>query len=229
VLAGELGQAASRMSHTVVSWGTPAPIMMRWRLDGLDTTVDELASLARRAEQVGDFALAFAASAELARIDLVTGNPRVALNRLESTLASPRKFPLSPYTSDAQAMLFEAHIETGDLNKAEELVRSMTTDPSHPGGNVAAPEWHRINGKLRAAAGQWREARAEFDLALQKTRGIFERAIILLDLGRALGAHGAPVEASARLEEALTIFNRLGAKPYVEAVERALSEGRAAT
>jgi non-specific serine/threonine protein kinase len=223
VLAQELGQAAGRMRHTVVSWGMTAPIMMRWRMDGLDTTVDELTSLATRAEQGGDFALTFAASADLARIDVVTGNPGMALNRLERTLASPRKFPLSPYTSEAQAMLLEAYIETGDLEKAKALVTSMTTNPSRPGGNVAAPEWHRILGKLRAAEGQWTEARAEFDQAITGSRGIFERALILLDLGRSLATNGDTEEARERLSEALSAFDDLRARPFAQAAEHALS------
>jgi hypothetical protein len=49
---------------------------------------------------------------------------------------------------------------------------------------------------------------------------------ILYEWGRMYAAREAPQQAQERLEEALVIFRRLGARPYIERTEQALADSR---
>jgi hypothetical protein len=82
-----------------------------------------------------------------------------------------------------------------------------------------------VKARLHAAQGKWEEARADFEGALGYSRerslalGVAETAHAY---GEMLAQRGEIGAARERFAEALSVFRRMSAQPYIERTERAL-------
>ncbi|MGH2447457.1 MAG: tetratricopeptide repeat protein, partial [Chloroflexota bacterium] len=117
-----------------------------------------------------------------------------------------------------------AYTETGDLDAAESIIsRCLSHLPRH--GRIYLPDTLRALGLLRRRQGRPDEAARALTEGLEVARGIpypYAEARILADLGELLMDRGETREAREHLDEALGIFERLGAAKDVERVETLL-------
>ena len=84
----------------------------------------------------------------------------------------------------------------------------------------------RVKGVLRSGQGHWVESEQAFEEAVSLARSMsypYAEAAALFEWGRMHGAKGEPMLAQSRLKEAVAIFQRLGARPYIERTEQALA------
>ena len=84
----------------------------------------------------------------------------------------------------------------------------------------------RVQGMVRARQGRWEEADAAFEEGATLARAMeypHAEARILAEQGLSRAQRGETQQGSEKLQHARTIFARLGAHPYLERTERALS------
>jgi uncharacterized protein HemY len=85
----------------------------------------------------------------------------------------------------------------------------------------------RVEAMVLSHGGQWGEAEGAFTEAVSLARSTsnpYAEARALHEWGRMCLQTGVPQHAQKMLEEALAIFRRLGARPYIERAEQALAE-----
>jgi tetratricopeptide (TPR) repeat protein/transcriptional regulator with XRE-family HTH domain len=168
-------------------------------------------------ERTGDRSSVPKLHALLAARDLWQGQADAALARLE---------PLaSQFDHDELMILAEAYIAMGNAARADEVVTSGVERAAAQNLRLAVADWRRLQGMLLAEQGRWEEAEPVFRDGCALASAIpypFGKARILYEWGRSCLKTGAPAEARSRLEDALAIFRRLGARPYIERTEQAL-------
>jgi ATP/maltotriose-dependent transcriptional regulator MalT len=84
-----------------------------------------------------------------------------------------------------------------------------------------------VHAKLLLANGELAGAETVLNDLLDLTRSLpypFVEAQALVACGQLEAMRGSPGAARQRLEEALTIFRRLAAQPFVEQAERAMAQ-----
>ena len=120
-------------------------------------------------------------------------------------------------------VLARAYLELGELSRAEDLLATHLTwaqETGFPGRDVL-----RGQALLAARQGRWAEAHqaAEEGLHIARTLPIPYSEALLLEVGGQIHAHqGEPEQARERLQEALAIFRRLGARKDAERTEQSL-------
>jgi tetratricopeptide (TPR) repeat protein len=121
----------------------------------------------------------------------------------------------------------EATLAKGDADAALEMALTSAERAIATGEPEALKEPLRVQGLILREQGRWEEAAEAFEAALsiaRKHHDVVSEAHILHEHGRMAALQGEPREARARLGEALVIFRRLGAQPYVDRTEQALAE-----
>jgi hypothetical protein len=113
----------------------------------------------------------------------------------------------------------EAVLSLGALDQVEELLG--TVDGLRPGElpPYLDAQATRFRARLAAARGQPDRAEAGFKAAaglLRETGVVFWLAVTLLEHGEWLATQDRAAEAAPLLEEAGTIFERLGARPWLD-------------
>jgi tetratricopeptide (TPR) repeat protein len=124
---------------------------------------------------------------------------------------------------DIVGVLAKAHLELGNEPRARELVALLETIPQ--GGPWSVVPMRIVKFILLGREGHVDEARAEYEATLDLTRRLdypYGEALVLSALGGLASYPMDPEEWRSRLETALAIFERLGAKPLVERTRRAL-------
>ncbi|HLJ69548.1 MAG TPA: tetratricopeptide repeat protein, partial [Chloroflexota bacterium] len=162
------------------------------------------------------------AQVDLAALEVLRGRPREAIERLEPLAEgeAPGAAVLLPY-------LAWAHLRIGDehLQQAAYVAEQAVTRARKLPGTLADALW--VQGMVLIRQGRHQEAERVLTegaaLAHEMPFPYFE-ARILVQLGILAQQQGKPEEARQRLEEALTIFRRLGAEKDVEQVEGMLGE-----
>lgn len=155
----------------------------------------------------------------LADAEILRGNPDGALAWLDT---KPER--TADATSRGWALLSRDRPE-----EAEAIVRGMLEVARARRQDVNLPEYHQLLGAALAAQGRIAEAREEFDagLALARYMGMpFEEGTLLYHSGLAMLAAGDLEEGRQQFREALEIFQRLGAAPYVELTEQTMMASR---
>jgi tetratricopeptide (TPR) repeat protein len=160
----------------------------------------------------------------LAENDLREGRAQQAVDRLEPVLESreedwPRAFP--------PPVLAEAHLELGEVARAEELVLRRVQRFRAQNHRRALALWLRVQGMILGRQHLWDEAEQIFAEAVSlahampypyaEGRSLYEDGLMHLQ-------RREPEQARERLEAALAIFRRLGARPDIERTEHTLRQ-----
>jgi len=189
------------------------------------------------AEQCSDIATTRKAGRLLAELDLAMRDAEGALARLQPLLdglgqETPHAFP--------PPVLAEAYLDLGDAARAGELVLQRVERFRAQNHRRALALWLRVQGMVLAWQGHWQAAQGAFVEAVSsarampypyaEARALYEWGIVFAKKGadgvvqEADGGSVTPLqEARERLQQALKIFQQLGARPYIERTEQALS------
>jgi tetratricopeptide (TPR) repeat protein len=162
----------------------------------------------------------------LAERDLLAGHAGDALERLEPILASQEgrdgidSTPLLPF-------LAWAHLELGDLSRAEDALREALARARREHHQLALLDTLCVQALLAIRSEQWDEAVSALEEALNLARSMpypYAEAKALSTYGDLLVARGQPEQARDQYEAALMILRSLGERTYSERIERALAE-----
>jgi predicted ATPase len=233
---GEWDEAAAHFERAMdltpalgVSWVTAHAFLHRgmyrrakgdWRRARQD-----LEEAARLCETVDRAWLTAAVQGALAELDLLEGLPRAALARLNPLLDHPglaesKITPLLP-------LLAWAQLEVGDEVGAEETVAGVPRPAAKHHDRLALAEALRVQGMISTRQKRWAEAAHAFEQAISLTHAM----PFPYGEARALHAYGLMHLrnerrdlARVRLNEALTLFRRLGASKDEERAARAIGE-----
>jgi tetratricopeptide (TPR) repeat protein len=160
----------------------------------------------------------------LAEKEVVEGRPRSAIDRLEPLLDQsagewPGSFP--------PPVLAEAYLQAGDVASARDLVHRRVQRLQAQNRRRALPLWLRIQGMILDRQKQWEEADRVFAEAVSLAQAMlypYAKAHCLYEWGISYIHRGESVEASRRLQEALSVFERLGAALFAQRTQRALRD-----
>lgn len=171
-----------------------------------DTTWAVVAS-ARLAVAAGDFA---AATAALAPLPVLAGG---------GAMDEPN---IQPW----RELYAEALVRLGRLEEAEQLLVPLEALAAERGRHSSLAGAARVRGMLEGARGRDGDAHAAFQAGLAHAAEVempFEGALLDEAYGRLLRRVGERRQARERLGRAHEVYLRLGARPFVERVERELA------
>lgn len=152
----------------------------------------------------------------LAYRDLLLGHADAALRRLEDK------------GEDHTGMLYLrawGYLDTGDIQRAVTTIERSVTLTRDRNNGLDLCEASIVRGRTRAQQNFFEEAEDSFQAALSLARSIpypFAEGRALYERGQTLIARGKREDARKLLEQALLIFQRLGARPSVEQADLAL-------
>jgi len=191
-----------------------------------EAAAEDLQQGLRMAETSGDMQALGMVHTFLAELDLLQGRPEQALAWLDpligrAGIAEEDKGWILP-------RLAWAHLELGHERAAEEAIEDAVNRT-----RAGADRWDlvdalRIQGMLRARQERWDEAVEAFEEVVSLARGMpcpFAEARALYEYGMMRIRKGELQQAQERLKQALVLFQRLGASPYIERTEHALAGG----
>ncbi len=198
-----------------------------FRLD--EGRVDDVRVLAEEAlvatGSTGDVGYREASLTLLARLDLLEGRPEQAIGRIWP-LQSDLEFATGMVTGILPT-LATAQLDLGYLDAAQATVDDAIRMAIRSEHRLVEAEARIVRGKLMSCREQWlaaeRDLLAAADMAAAMpyphlhARALYERGLMH-------GAKGESRPAREDLEEALGIFKRLEARPFVERVSCALND-----
>jgi adenylate cyclase len=160
------------------------------------------------------------AQAVLAELDLLQGRAQDALRRLEPLLQEDmqRGTILPP--------LGWSYLEVGDIAQAEQVVQEAVAEATAQQTRLFLVEALRVQGMVCARQRRWEEAERAFREGLELARSMpypYAEARLLEEESRLHQQLGESEPARQQLEEALAIFQRLGALKDVERTEHVLA------
>ena len=153
------------------------------------------------------------------------GDAAAALSVAEQGLASQEMLGLTTQpVKRALVLAIEVALDLGDTAKAEELLGIV--ESSRPGLVTPYLRAHaaRFAARLAAARGDHEAVESGFVAAEEGFRAIgmpFDLAVALVEHAEWLVGQGRQAEAEPLAAEAREVFERLGAKPWLDRVERA--------
>jgi tetratricopeptide (TPR) repeat protein len=160
----------------------------------------------------------------LAELDVVQGRPEAGIARLEPLVEAEDANLALIIPTLAWALL-----EVGDLTRAASIA-AQAVERTRQQGLLYLVDAIRVQVMVLTRQERDAEARAALDEGLALARQMpypYAEARMLSEESILQGRAGDEVEARARLEEALLIFRRLGAKKDAERAEAALELARA--
>lgn len=177
-----------------------------------------LSEATRAAERREDREMLRLAHVSGAMKELLQGQPEAASRQVE------------PFLGDQDAasllLLAQACVDLGDVARAESLGVQAFGLAASRRNRVELGEALWVQGVVRSRQERWEEAERLFESALALALSMpypHLEGRILCAQGAASVARGAARQGSERIERALTIFRRLGARPHIKRAERALS------
>lgn len=221
--AEEIMRLERQLRGTRASISIPGALWFRLVAGDELSALQELERLAGEAERKGDLPLRLWAQGYLAEWDLLQEREESALQRFEALLEHPEIE--SQYRPFLERKLSQVCVACGELERAERLISGQMEEESRRGWMHGRSQWLAIKGQLRAAQGRWTEARAIFEEALafaRKRRMALDLGETAHAYGKALAHRGETDAARERFEEALDVFKRMGAGPYIQRTQRAL-------
>jgi tetratricopeptide (TPR) repeat protein len=160
----------------------------------------------------------------LAERDLLAGQPNLARARL-----APLFEPDTPQADDVAPMLrllAWTLLDLGELDEAAEAASQAVAQARDTGRQVLLVDALRVAAMVAARRGRWAEARGAIEEGLSLARQMsypYGEARLLLASGELHAQAGQPEPPRKRLEAALAIFRRLGARKDMERVEQLLA------
>jgi len=149
------------------------------------------------------------------------GRPAEAVARLEPALEYVR----AAESVRAPLVYAWALLELGDTTRAAEVLAAVRQRATASRSRARLPAVLLHEARLAAHEQRWDSAvdALEQGVTIAQELGLpYDEALLLQEHGRLHTLREEPEQASARLAQALVIFQRLGATPDVQAVERAL-------
>jgi len=159
-----------------------------------------------------------------ARVRLAQSRPAEALAAAEASMGAREAIGVSSEAiKEAFAVAVEAAFELGDLDKAQELLAVVDALPPGRSPQFLQALAARFRATLAARRGDAEEVERLFKQAAGRFRELsvpFYLAVTALEHGEWLVAEGRADEADPLLAEGREIFERLGAQPWLERLER---------
>ena len=192
------------------------------KLEKASALIEEATDIAR---QNGNLWAIGAGELLRAEVDLLEGRADPARTRVESVLG--RLDPEEWQVLDALPTLAAAYEAGGNVSKAEQTIRKAIERARDRNVVLSLVPALVVRGRLMAAQEDWASAERDFEEAVHIAREMpypYCEAQGLYEAGNACARRGDVQRARVSLEQALAIFQRLGAQPLVERTERALGE-----
>jgi tetratricopeptide (TPR) repeat protein len=164
------------------------------------------------------------AHALLAEREILEGRPGAVYRRLAPLLnAACQDVWGGPH---AQPILAWAHLEMGEVAAAEEMVGQAVTRARDVGERRGLVDALWVQAMVLARRGRWAEAEQALEEGLALARSMpypYAEGRLLHVYGEMHAQKGEPAPARERLEAALAIFRRLGARKDAECAEALLT------
>ena len=176
------------------------------------------------AEHHDNLAAQLDAQTALAERDLWEGHPEAARARLVPLL--DHLDLAGEWASAPLSWLAWAHLELGNVDQASEVAAQAVTRAQDWHNQIAVVDALRIHAMVVTRQQRWTDAARLLEEALSLARRIvlpYAEARLLHVYGQTHAQKGEPGPARARLEAALAIFRRLGARKDAERVEQDLA------
>jgi tetratricopeptide (TPR) repeat protein len=211
------------------SWVTPNLLLNLGRLcwaegawDEAGQLLDESCGLCMASENLG--ALRWAQGI-LAERDVVTGQAEAARARLVPLLARPGQEQMSNGILLVSTLAW-AYLELDDLEQADARIEQALGRARAVSDGRSLPDVLRVHALVRAQQGRWAEATAALEEGLTLARHTpypYAEGRLLHDYGVLHLKRGQTEHSRQRLEAALAIFRRLGARKHIERAEQLLT------
>lgn len=235
-VAGEWKEARTYMERAVAmmreirtSWFSPYTLLGLGMLSAAEgdwqAATQHLQETIDIAQQRRDMQAVRSAQAALAELDILGGNPEAACARLDPILFLPG-LEANEVTSLLPSAAW-AHLEAGDESTAEMLLGRAMKLALAESDRVALLSALRVRSMLAARCGRWADAASDLDEALTITRDVghpYAEGRVLQTYGDLHLRKGEPELARRRFEQALGLFERLGAVKDAARVSCVLAE-----
>jgi DNA-binding SARP family transcriptional activator len=179
----------------------------------------------RLAHRSGDLRWLHAAQALLAERDLFEGRLEDALLRLESVTRLPNLSELA--LVDMLPTLAWTYLELGDAERAASTAVDAAERAARGEDQQPVIDALRVQGMALARQQRWEEAETCFARALQLGQRLpypYSHGRVLYHCALMYAGRGQPEQARGYLQEALDVFQQLGARPYGKRAEQALAD-----
>jgi tetratricopeptide (TPR) repeat protein len=191
----------------------------RGRFDELERLLTGFAEMDRS----GDEQERSAYRSGVARFHLTSGRLAEAMAAAEMAFASRDHFGLgAEQIKEAFATAGEAALELGDVDKLRELIAFVDALP--PGETNLFLDAHAARFRAHLA---WDDDRADGERLFRRSEALFwelsapfPRGVVQVEHAERLASAGGEGEAGALADEARQTFERLGASPWIERVDR---------
>ena len=189
-----------------------------------DAATAYLEAAAAHAGRMGDLNVQRRTARALAALALAQGRPDAARQHLEPLLDRPglEEFAVTYFLP----ILAWAHLEAGDLSKAEQTIGQALRRIRAENLNLVLVEALHVQAMILIRQGMDREAEASLREGLTLATAMpypYAEGRLLHVYGVLHAQQKKPEAARKRLDAALAIFQRLGARKDIEQVERELA------
>jgi tetratricopeptide (TPR) repeat protein len=238
VLSGEwrgahadLDQAVALSRQLDTSWWSAYPLLLRARLSLAEGAWAEAAGQTQEAvalaQRSGDLQALRLASGVAAELDVLEGRPEAAGARLLPLL--DREGLEECDVTALLPILAWAQLEQGQAEQAAAVVGQALVRARREDMRLVLVEALRVQALIALRQEQWGEAARSLEDGVALVRSMpypYAEARLLDVYGRLHTQKGEPEAARERLEGALAIFRRLGARTDVERTEQAIADLR---
>jgi tetratricopeptide (TPR) repeat protein/transcriptional regulator with XRE-family HTH domain len=224
----EIAQAVTVSHRARTSWWSGYPVLEWGRLclaqGDWEAAASHLDEVSRAAERHRDIQALRRAAALLAELDVLQGRAAAARARLVPLLDRPGQ-PESTVTYFLPVLAW-AYLDLGDVRQAADAVTQALARmrPAHM--RTVLVDALRVQALVACRQEDWAGAAQALEEGISLARGMpypYAEGRLLHVQGRLHLQSGEPEIAQARLEAALAIFRRLGARHDAEQVEQAIS------
>jgi transcriptional regulator with XRE-family HTH domain len=166
-----------------------------------------------------------AAHAHLAELDVLEGRPQDAVTRLHPFIASDLTWD---YAITFQTALAAAHLDLGDLRRAQAHAEGAVTEARRTGAWLYGIWALQMHGMIQARQGNYELAAATYQDGLQRARAMpfpYGEARLLHAYGLLDRQQGNQTAARAKFADALAIAESIGADNDAERFREALAAG----
>jgi class 3 adenylate cyclase/tetratricopeptide (TPR) repeat protein len=213
----EFARARLGFNQGYVAYGTAVEVH-RGHLEAAARRLERYAELQASADvqEVAEYACG------AATLQLAEGDPKEALRFAEVAMAEREALSLGhSCVKESIATGLEAALRLDEHAKVEEILAIVRTDPVGRRTRFYQAHAARIEARIPGRADE--DAERLFDESIALFRRIqtpFLLAVVLLEEGEWLHRRGRAAEAEPMLEEAGSIFDGLGAEPWLDRARR---------